>query len=225
VVKMFLWRALNNRLPTRSNLRRRGMVQNCMCPLCGLEEENVAHVLWNCPVASNVWGCGSAKFQKRCCGETNFFSIFEDIIKRYDRLDVEVFAVTGRHLCLRRNCVLHGELFVHPNQILREVGEAIEEFQWANMAEMQETMQARHERTVLWQPSPANSLKINWDAVVDHKHGRIGLGCVVQDLGGSFLAGRSTTEMFSTDSTTVEAFAAIQVVLFGKEQNYRHIIL
>lgn len=105
MVKMFLWRALNNLLLARSNLRRRGVVQDIRCPLCGLEEENVAHVLWNCPAASDVWGCGSVKFQKRCCGETNFFSIFEDIIKRYDRSDVELFA--ARHLWLCRNGVLH----------------------------------------------------------------------------------------------------------------------
>jgi hypothetical protein len=85
------------------------------------------------------------------------------------------------------------------------------------MAEMQETMQAQREGTVVWQPPPANSVKINWDAVVDHKRGRIGLGCVVRDSGGSFLARRSSTKMISTDSTTAEALAAIQVVLLGKE--------
>jgi hypothetical protein len=85
--------------------------------------------------------------------------------------------VIARRLWLRRNGVLHGEPFVHPNQILWEASEALEEFQRANMAEMQETVQAQREGTVVWQPPPANSMKINWDAVVDHKRGRIGLGC------------------------------------------------
>jgi predicted sugar kinase len=31
-------------------------------------------------------------------------------------------------------------------------------------------------------------------------------------------------KMFSTDSTTAEALAAIQAVLFRKERNYQHII-
>ena len=92
------------------------------------------------------------------------------------------------------------------------------------MAEMQETVQAQREGTVVWQPPPANSVKINWDAKVDHKCGRIGLECVVRDSRGSFLAGHSTMKMISTDSTTAEALATIQIVFFGKEQSYRHII-
>jgi hypothetical protein len=64
------------------------------------------------------WGCGSIIFQKRSCGENNFFNIFEDIIARYDRPKVEVFTVTARQLWLRRNGVLHGKPFIHPNQLL-----------------------------------------------------------------------------------------------------------
>jgi hypothetical protein len=45
-------------------------------------------------------------------------------------------------------------------------------------------MKAQHEETVLWHPPPANSVKINWDAAVDSRTGRIGLGCVVRDVGG-----------------------------------------
>ena len=101
MVKMFLWRALNNLLPTRKNLKRRGVVTETLCPLCGREEEDVAHVLWNCPAASDVWGCASVKFQKRSCGKNDFFNIFVDIIERSDEPEVEVFAVTARRLWLR----------------------------------------------------------------------------------------------------------------------------
>lgn len=62
MVKMFLWRALNNLLPIKGNLTRRGVVQDSVCPLCGLEEETVAHALWNCPPANGVWRCGLIKF-------------------------------------------------------------------------------------------------------------------------------------------------------------------
>jgi hypothetical protein len=81
MVKMFLWRALNNLLPTRSNLKRRGVIKDTLCPLCGLKEEGVAHVLWNCPATCDVWGCGLVNFQKKSCGENYFYNILEDIIE------------------------------------------------------------------------------------------------------------------------------------------------
>jgi hypothetical protein len=59
---MFLWRALNNLLPTRGTLQCRGVIQNSACPICETEEETVAHVLWDCPTGSDVWGCGLIKF-------------------------------------------------------------------------------------------------------------------------------------------------------------------
>jgi hypothetical protein len=45
VVKMFLWRALNNLLPTRRNLRCRGVNLDSVCPICETKEEDITHVL------------------------------------------------------------------------------------------------------------------------------------------------------------------------------------
>jgi hypothetical protein len=57
-VKMFMWRAFQNLLPTRANLYKRKIVKDGNCPCCGQEEENVIHVLWTCPAAQDVWGGG-----------------------------------------------------------------------------------------------------------------------------------------------------------------------
>jgi hypothetical protein len=56
VVKMFLWRALNNLLLTRQNLFKKGVTSDEMCPICGLEEESVSHIIWECQFARDVWG-------------------------------------------------------------------------------------------------------------------------------------------------------------------------
>ena len=63
-VKMFMWRACNDLLPTKCNLVKRKMVEDCICPCCYREEETVVHVLWSCPAAQDVWGSGSMIFQK-----------------------------------------------------------------------------------------------------------------------------------------------------------------
>jgi hypothetical protein len=55
VLTTFLWKACANILPTRDNLRRRGVVEESICPICKLELETVSHALWHCLAASNVW--------------------------------------------------------------------------------------------------------------------------------------------------------------------------
>jgi len=63
-VKMFMWRACNDLLPTKCNLLKRKMMDESVCPYCCREEETVVHVLWSCPAAQDVWGSGSMIFQK-----------------------------------------------------------------------------------------------------------------------------------------------------------------
>jgi hypothetical protein len=45
-MKMFMWRACHNLLPTRVNLVKRKVIDNALCPCCGRENETVLHVLW-----------------------------------------------------------------------------------------------------------------------------------------------------------------------------------
>lgn len=55
VVKVFLWKALNDCLPTRRNLFRRKMVESSCCPICESEVESITHILWSCTEAMDVW--------------------------------------------------------------------------------------------------------------------------------------------------------------------------
>nr|GEX31413.1 RNA-directed DNA polymerase, eukaryota [Tanacetum cinerariifolium] len=55
-INVFAWGARLDRLPTRSNLVRRGVVlDSSLCPLCGLVHEDIHHVLFRCYTAKLVF--------------------------------------------------------------------------------------------------------------------------------------------------------------------------
>ncbi|GJY08595.1 putative RNA-directed DNA polymerase, partial [Tanacetum coccineum] len=55
-VNIMIWRALRDRLPTRWNLSRKGIdLTSLLCPVCNQSIELIDHVLWNCPLASEIW--------------------------------------------------------------------------------------------------------------------------------------------------------------------------
>nr|GFA44313.1 RNA-directed DNA polymerase, eukaryota [Tanacetum cinerariifolium] len=55
-INVFAWLARLDRLPTRSNLVRRGVVlDSSLCPLCGLVPEDIHHVLFWCDTAKLVF--------------------------------------------------------------------------------------------------------------------------------------------------------------------------
>jgi hypothetical protein len=160
----------------------------------------------------------------RCSGGLNFFSIFEEMVRRCDHLELEFFATTARRLWMRKNPMVHGENFIHPNQIIKEVGIAIDDFQQVNLPEKKDVQKTQHDGPVMWQPLPVNIVKINWDAAVDHRNRRIGLGCIAQNSEGVFLARRSITKECVVDPSIAEALATVYAVLFGNERGFRQII-
>lgn len=54
-VKLFMWRAWNNYLPTLDNLQSRGLNHTSSCTHCGEKTENLAHVMFKCSAAKEVW--------------------------------------------------------------------------------------------------------------------------------------------------------------------------
>ena len=54
-VKHFAWRACKNILPCLSNLKRKGIMVDDKCVLCGVEGESTGHLFWDCTEAAEVW--------------------------------------------------------------------------------------------------------------------------------------------------------------------------
>jgi hypothetical protein len=97
-VKLFLWHACKNILPTRMNLVKRRVVEDGICPCCWKEEETIVHVLWLCPAAQDVWGGGSSIFQKCCYAGTSFMQIFECCLARFTNEELDLLAVLARRI-------------------------------------------------------------------------------------------------------------------------------
>lgn len=55
-VNGFVWKLLQNRLPTRDNLVKRGIrIAEIVCPFCSTTEEDLDHVMFNCKFARELW--------------------------------------------------------------------------------------------------------------------------------------------------------------------------
>ena len=54
-VNILAWRVLNNRLPTKLNLQKRGVVcLSLLCPLCELVEEDETHLFFGCSTSRQL---------------------------------------------------------------------------------------------------------------------------------------------------------------------------
>lgn len=87
---------------------------------CCSEVETVAHILWTCPSAHDVWSVSGRNFQKSSCEATNFIEILDYLFQQCNREDMDLFATTARSIWSRRNNVLHEGPFHHPNYVAKE---------------------------------------------------------------------------------------------------------
>ncbi|KAL8456642.1 hypothetical protein ACS0TY_034759 [Phlomoides rotata] len=59
-IAAFSWKALQDRIPTILNLRKRGSYNphfSTMCRLCNLAPEDYEHLLFDCKTALSIWRC------------------------------------------------------------------------------------------------------------------------------------------------------------------------
>jgi hypothetical protein len=153
-VKMFLWKAGHNIIPTKTNLFRRRVVQEAMCPICLMEEETTEHILWECITAHDVWGSGPVRIQKSSCKGGNFIALLEDLSLRCTRSEVELFAIIARRIWLCRNDVVHGGGLTHPMQLLTEAVKALDDFQRVNSKHRDEEEPPQTQSIASWKPPP-----------------------------------------------------------------------
>ncbi|XP_042939343.1 uncharacterized protein LOC122274364 [Carya illinoinensis] len=222
--KTFLWRACFEALPTMLNLFKKKIVVSPMCPICCREEETTTHALWSCSSAMDVWSQGHIFFQKSTLREASFIELYERFTLLCDRELLDLFSVIARSIWLRRNKLLFEGSFLHPNILLRQASQSLEEFKIAQASKKVKTQVASIHPS-RWTPPPSNWVKINWDAAVNVDQGRIGIGLVARDHEGSILATKKLSVPSLAEPVLAEALGAFHAASMARELGLNSVML
>ena len=128
-VKIHLWRACLNVLPTRLSLCRRCILQDSACQVCRATPESPTHALWSCPYAGSVWALIPGKIQKLPPTEADFFELFQGLTERLTRAEVEIWSVTVWAIWYTRNKFLHENVLMCPQTVLEMGMRLLNDFQ------------------------------------------------------------------------------------------------
>lgn len=224
VEKKKIWRACREILPTKANLCKRKVTQENMCPICGLEEETSFHIFWDCPSARDIWGATLKKFQKSYLRGPTFLHVVEEMCQTCDKKELSLFVGLARRIWFRRNDVLHGAPFTHPDILVQQAVTAMTAYAEANVK-----VQSAHVHNV--EPLPKwiflqqGWVKLNWDAALCPNRGTVGMGAVIRNWQGRVLAVRCLSHDGFLEPMAAEAWARGQALQFGKEMGFTHLIL
>ena len=206
-IKIFLWRASNNILPTSENLWKRRVVQEPICQICSSNVETISHALLGCKMAKKIWR--SSQFPEMLVESKShdISGMFQGLTKKQHISKMETVAALLWVIWTARNKWLFEGRKDDPISLMVRAESIVEAFR--NSRKPLENFQARKEddKANQWCPPPKGWLKVNVDAAVDEKRQVAGLGVVVRDWKSNCIAAAIKTSRFFRSVSMVEAAA------------------
>ena len=217
VVKMFLWQACNNILPTKENLWRRKITDDPLCLVCRVEVETVEHALGSCTAARDVWLECDGRIQKSCSEEDVFCNILMKLFDRLPKEECDMVACLARQVWLQRNKMVFEGEFTQPSKVFQIASDQLEFYIQVSQDVNRKDGVNHPVANERWKTPPRGTMKINWDAAIDRCKKLMGIGIVVRDFTGDVVATQSTMKAYVCDPVVAEALALwMAVVLVGQ---------
>ncbi|KAK9989376.1 hypothetical protein SO802_029615 [Lithocarpus litseifolius] len=128
-VRNFIWRASSDILPTRANLARRKIPIDPKCVICGSSDETVLHILWQCPLAQNVWTLVKGKLQKCDSSARTFLCLAQTLMGKLSRKELEAWAMVAWSIWNARNRIFFEAYQTLPHAILKSAESLLGDYQ------------------------------------------------------------------------------------------------
>ncbi|KAG6667141.1 hypothetical protein CIPAW_01G080900 [Carya illinoinensis] len=156
--------------------------------LWSLNDESIAHALWSCRGSMDVWADKKSPLQKWPSNEVQFYELWDRLLNMVAKEDLELVAVVMRGVWFRRNAFIFEKKFTGPGTIVEQAAISLENFQISQSVKnggMGSNGGGR--RGCRWKAPVGECIKVNWDAGMSKKYGRVGIGVVVRDGKGEML--------------------------------------
>ncbi|XP_021835074.2 uncharacterized protein [Spinacia oleracea] len=161
--KHFCWKIIHRVLPTRINLRKRGIQVEGDCPMCNNGEETEVHIFRLCPIAQMAWRASNLGIISESQASVtmhdwiiNFLNFFHNQDGREEDRVVQLISIAWG-IWLHRNEIIFRGVSANPSRILEIAQSHVQ--RWKHMKDLQERCNAL-------QNSPYPNLHKPWQIII-----------------------------------------------------------
>uniref|UniRef100_A0A2N9GC52 Reverse transcriptase zinc-binding domain-containing protein n=1 Tax=Fagus sylvatica TaxID=28930 RepID=A0A2N9GC52_FAGSY len=220
-IKLFIWKACKNILPTKLNLFRKKACNSMSCDLCDNDLESVMHVLVDCKFAQEVWGLSVLASTQKWPHSHNFADFVHHGIQSLTSPDIELLFTIAWKLWVARNDRMWDNQFVAARDIIYQAGSLVSDFLY-----QEQTSHDQITRVLCkWNPPSDSVYKINvavqWRSLTSSG----GFGIVIRDSSGSVIAAMCDTSSQLGDELQLFAFAIQKSLWLAKEMDCHSLIV
>lgn len=186
--KHFCWKALNNTLPTKVNLKYRGIDTSLVCPSCSNYVETTDHILFQCDHAKEIW----KRTFDRVYLDTHFNGSFGD---RWEKIcsscspsELGLVVVACWAIWTDRNKRVHDESIPSVEVRSKWIAEYLVKYSEANpkipVAVAANQRFGPNSSNDCWSPPPEGVWKFNTDAAWSSSPPATGIGVIGRNSAG-----------------------------------------
>lgn len=223
-IKIFLWRAFRDMLPTTDALRSRKMNIVAGCSRCGCLRESTTHALCTCSKLIGVWNCDIMRMDPGLLTSTSFVNIFRKCMSTLPPDKLHLFTYLCWMSWNARNAVVFDKPLVTTEDITHTSMKLFTEF-----SEAQSKSSSAAPRLpppiVKWIPPSLGQVKLNSDAAILTSPGRVGVGAVVRDHQGAIITAISSIVPGAFNPLYGEAIALREALRWCQQFRFQNLIV
>ncbi|PNY14022.1 ribonuclease H [Trifolium pratense] len=204
----FLWRALNEAIPVKGNLFKKGVKCDPLCPRCFNHVETIHHAFLDCVWAKQLWFSSTLTINLNHCHYTNLHDWVLHMFKQTDKASREIITATLYGIWYARNLLVFQGKNLPPHEVSTTILAQLQEFQCHCIKKNivnQNHSTGNSSNNKCWSPPPKGTVKINVDAHLGDGHWFSGL--ILRRWDGNAIGATTRLHAGSDEIIQGEAYA------------------
>ncbi|XP_042950559.1 uncharacterized protein LOC122282640 [Carya illinoinensis] len=201
------------------------IVDNATCPTCSRGEETVLHVLWDCPASIDVWGEDCSPVKKWRRNYADFRTLWSDFQSKLEEGKLHIVTEVLYGLWKRRNEAIFEGRFKSPSVTFQLALQEVEATKLTQDKPRESQARLTAVMRTLWRPPRMDYMKVNVDAAMDRKMGRMGIGIVVRDCNGEVHVVLASPNQITRSAYVAESWAMLRAIQLCRELGFRQVQL
>ena len=220
-IQNFAWRACREDLATKSNLLKRHITQDDLCPQCGKGAETSVHLFWFCDQAKEAWSNSKAVFPFSIGCSWSFIDVVWQMVhhKPIQSGFLERVISLCWEIWKNRNTIRNGGKRCSGKTLVRCSTSLMVEFNEANKKEGCLNLAS----PVRWHPPDPHRFKMNVDGAIFKDQCATGFRMVIRDSQGLVLATMSKRIPATLAVLEAEAKSMETAVHFALEMGFHDV--
>ncbi|KAL5575992.1 hypothetical protein UlMin_017691 [Ulmus minor] len=221
-IRIFLWKAYYNWIPSLVNLAKHGVPTQKRCPNCNETDNTTLHALWGCKTLESLKVLCDSFIRFKLppqCDLKEFLLTANDCLSLEN---LEFLCVLLWRIWFRRNKWIHEQTWLADESCYSWARQHLADFQDANF---QKEVLPKKGANKPWQAPTIGWVKVNSDAAWCSKQKKFGLGTIIRDFTGKVLGSAATPISSSVSVDVAESWALERGAALAKQLGFSAVVL